>query len=107
MQIKSLAQGENILMLGIEPSTFVSKIDILTTTPIVHINVYDKNGNNVRLVNHDCLPILMLLYIMLYIVLAYLMLFAALSDTVCLYNASFFAIYFCKCFLFSCFFFVY
>ena len=23
-------------MLGIEPSTFVSKIDILTTTPIVH-----------------------------------------------------------------------
>ena len=24
-------------MLGIEPSTFVSKIDILTTTPIVHM----------------------------------------------------------------------
>ena len=37
MRIKSLAQGENILMLGIEPSTFVSKIDILTTTPIVPI----------------------------------------------------------------------
>ena len=45
------------------------------------------------------MPILMLLYIMLYIVLAYLMLyivlaylmlFAALSNTVCLYNASFF-----------------
>ena len=35
MRIKSLAQGENILMLGIEPSTFVSKVDILTTTPIV------------------------------------------------------------------------
>ena len=35
MRIKYLAQGENILMLGIEPSTFVSKIDILTTTPIV------------------------------------------------------------------------
>ena len=31
----------------------------------------------------------MLLYIMLYIVLAYLMLFAALSNAVCLYNASF------------------
>ena len=31
----------------------------------------------------------MLLYIMLYIVLAYLMLFAALSNTVCLYNAFF------------------
>ena len=32
---------------------------------------------------------LMLLYIMLYIVLAYLMLFAALSSAICLYNASF------------------
>ena len=38
MRIKSLAQGENILMLRIEPSTFVSKIDIVTTTPIVHNN---------------------------------------------------------------------
>ena len=38
---------------------------------------------------HVSLPILMLLYIMLYIVLAYLMLFAALSNAVCLYNASF------------------
>ena len=36
MRIKSLAQGENILVLRIEPSTFVSKVDILTTTPIVH-----------------------------------------------------------------------
>ena len=43
----------------------------------------------VKLINHDCLPILVLLYIMLYIVLAYLMLFAALSNAVCLYNASF------------------
>ena len=43
----------------------------------------------VKLINHDCLPILMLLYIMLYIVLAYLMLLAALSNAVCLYNASF------------------
>ena len=51
----------------------------------------------------------MLLYIMLYIVLAYLMLLAALTNAVCLYNASFsfFAIDFCKCFLFSCFVFVY
>ena len=40
----------------------------------------------------------MLLYIMLYIVLAYLMLFAALTNAVCLNNASFFAIDFCKCF---------
>ena len=36
----------------------------------------------------------MLLHIMLYIVLAYLMLFAALSNAVCLCNASFFAIHF-------------
>ena len=52
----------------------------------------------VKLINHDCLPISMLLYIMPYKVLAYLMLhivlvclmlFAALSYTVCLYNASF------------------
>ena len=43
----------------------------------------------VKLINHDCLPILMLLYIMLYIVLAYLMLFAALSNAVCLHDASF------------------
>ena len=49
----------------------------------------------------------MLLYIMLYIELAYIMLFAALTDAVCLYNAYFFAIDFCKCFLFSCFVFVY
>ena len=49
--------------------------------------MYEK----VRLVNDDCLPILMLLYIML----AYLMLFAAVSNAVCSYNA-FFAIDFCK-----------
>ena len=48
----------------------------------------------------------MLLYIMLYIVLAYLMLFAALTNAVCLHNA-FFVIDLCKCFLFSCFVFVY
>ena len=44
----------------------------------------------------------MLLYIMLFVMLAYLMLFAALYDAVCLYNASFFffAIDFCKCLLF-------
>ena len=43
----------------------------------------------VKLINHDCLPILMLLYIMLYIMLAYLMLFAALSNAACLDNAFF------------------
>ena len=56
----------------------------------------------VKLINYDCLPILMLLYIMLYIVLACLMLFAALTNAVCLYNFSFlFATEFCKCFLLS------
>ena len=53
----------------------------------------------------------MLLYIMLYIVLANLMLFAALTNAVCLNNASFFFLFFfidlCKCFLFSCLVFVY
>ena len=39
----------------------------------------------------------MLLYTMLYIVLAYLMLFAALTNSVCLNNASFF--FFLKYFL--------
>ena len=48
----------------------------------------------VKLINHDCLPILMLLYIMLYIVLAYLMLFAALTNAVCLNNASSFFFFF-------------
>ena len=57
--------------------------------------MYEKK---VKLINHDCLSILMLFYIMLYIVLAYLMLhivlaylmlFAALSNAVCLYDASF------------------
>ena len=61
----------------------------------------------VKLIKHDCLPILMLLNIMLYIVLAYLMLLAALSNAVCLSNASFFANDFCNCFLFSCFVLVY
>ena len=54
---------------------------------------YKKRWKKVKLINHDCLPILML-----YVMLAYLMLFAALSNAVCLYNASFFFIDFCKCF---------
>ena len=60
--------------------------------------------NKVKLINHDCLPILLLLYIMLYIM------FAALSNAVCLYDAFFlflFPIDLCKCFLFSCFVLVY
>ena len=43
---------------------------------------------------------IVLAYLMLHIVTAYLMLFAALSHSVCLHNASFFAIDFCKCFYF-------
>ena len=41
-----------------------------------------------KLINHDCLAILLLLYIMLCVMLAYLMLLAALSNAVCLHNAS-------------------
>ena len=48
------------------------------------INVYiKKKAKKVKLINHDCMPILMLLYIMQYVMLAYLMLFAALSNAVC------------------------
>ena len=54
----------------------------------------------VKLINHDCLPILTPLYVMLDIMLAYLMLLAALSNAVCLYNASSFAIDFANAFCF-------
>ena len=47
----------------------------------------------VELINHDCLPILTLLYIILYIVLAYLMLLAALSNAVCSHNAFLFSFF--------------
>ena len=67
--------------------------------------MYEKE-EKVKVINHDCLPILMLLYIMLHIMLAYLLLFVALSNAVCLYNA-FFAIDISKCFLFSYFVLVY
>ena len=60
---------------------------------IASLVVFLKNAlmciKNVKLINHDCLPILMQLYIMLCIMLAYLMLIAALSNTVCLCNAFF------------------
>ena len=57
----------------------------------------------VQLINHDCLPILMLLYIMLYIMLACLMLFLLyVMLFVCIMLFSlFFAIDFCKCVLLS------
>ena len=45
---------------------------------------------NAKLINHDSLPISMMLYIMLHIMPAYLMLFAALSNAACLHEASFF-----------------
>ena len=54
----------------------------------------------VKLMNHDCLPILMLLYIMLYMMLADLMLFAAFSNAICLYNASFLLLIFANAFCF-------
>ena len=52
-----------------------------------------KKIKRVKLINHDCLPILMLMYIMLYIMLSYLMLVAASSNASCLHNASFFVIF--------------
>ena len=52
--------------------------------------------NKVKLNNHDCLPYLVLLYIML----AYLMLLAALSNAVCLHNAFFLLLIFANAFCF-------
>ena len=62
---------------------------------IALLMVFPKNAlmcmkKEVKLINHDCLPILMQLHIMLWIMPAYLMLFVALSNAVCLHNASFF-----------------
>ena len=71
----------------------------------MHLCVHKKE-EKVKLINHDCLPIIMPLYIMLYLMLAYSMLFAALSNAACLYN-TFFSIDFCKCFFFSYFVLVY
>ena len=48
----------------------------------------------------------MLLYVVMYIVLAYLMLFAAITNAVCLNNAFFFSLI-CANAFFSCFVFVY
>ena len=66
--------------------------------------VFPKNAlmcmRKVKLINHDCLPILMLLYIMLYIVLAYLNLLAALSNSVCLHNVFFLLLIFANAFYF-------
>ena len=53
MRIKSLAQGENILMQRFEPATFVSKIDILTTTPIVHKRKRDGNSTDRQIHGED------------------------------------------------------
>ena len=50
----------------------------------------------VELINHDCLPILLLLYVILYIVLAYSMLFTALSNAVFFNNAYFLTLIFAK-----------
>ena len=58
----------------------------------MHLCVFNKNF---KLIIHDCLPILML-----YIMLAHLMLFAALSNAVCLYNAYFLPLIFENAFCF-------
>ena len=46
--------------------------------------VYNNKKKKLKLMNHDCLPIFKL-----YPMLTYLMLLAALSNAVCLYNAIF------------------
>ena len=51
----------------------------------------ERNGG-VKLINHDCLPISMLLRI----ILAYIMLLAALSNAVCLHNAFLLLFSFCN-----------
>ena len=63
-----------------------------------------KKKKKVKLINHDCQPILMFLHIML----ANLMLFAALSNAICLCNAFFISLplIFANAF-FSCFALVY
>ena len=43
----------------------------------------------IKLINHEYLPISMLLYVMLHAMLAYLMLLSASSNAVCLHNAFF------------------
>ena len=62
-----------------------------------------------KLINHHCLPILMLLctmlgivlaYLMLHIVLPYVILFAALSNAVCLHNACCLPMIFANAFIF-------
>ena len=58
-----------------------------------------------KLLNHDCQPIFMFMYIMLYIMHTYFMLFPALSNAVC--RMLTFAIALCKCILTSSFFLVY
>ena len=61
-----------------------------------------KEEKKVKLILHDCLPILMIFNIMLYVMLAYLMLFAALSNAVCLYY-SFVLLIFANVFVFTLF----
>ena len=67
--------------------------------------VFHKNAlmciKKVKLINHDCLPILMLLYILLYIVLAYLMLHIVLAYLMLFYLMLFVCIMllFCQLFL--------
>ena len=49
----------------------------------------------VKLINHDCLPILMLLYGMLYIMLAYSMLFVCIKFVLFIFLPLIFANAFC------------
>ena len=59
-----------------------------------------KQRKKVKLINHDCLPILMLLYIMLHIMLACSILLSALSNAVCLHCTLFLLLIFANAFCF-------
>ena len=54
----------------------------------------------VKLINYDCLPILMLLYIMLFVMLTYLMLLSALCNAVCIMLLLFLLLIFANAFCF-------
>ena len=59
-----------------------------------------KKRKKVKLINHNIVLILMLLYIMLCTMLAYLMLFVASSIAVCLYNSYLLPLTFANAFCF-------
>ena len=58
-------------------------LDLVIALLMVFLSNALMSMKKVKLINHDCLPILVLLHILF----AYIMLFAALSNAACLHNA--------------------